>query len=154
VFAHFFTFSKNFNAIKDISRALKSVCFGVLQFDFKGLGDSDDDFANTNFSGNVDDLLAVINYFKKYYAAITLLVGHSLGGATAVCASAKANSIEAIATIVTPSDTKHIKYLFCDQLDAIVINREATVQVSGSLFKIKEKLLRDLNELMDTETLT
>ena len=32
----------------------------VLRFDFTGLGSSDGDFANTNFSSNLQDLLAAV----------------------------------------------------------------------------------------------
>ncbi|MDP5076453.1 MAG: bifunctional alpha/beta hydrolase/OsmC family protein [Nonlabens sp.] len=153
VFAHCFTCSKNFTATKNISRALTTAGFGVLRFDFTGLGDSDGDFADTNFSGNVDDLLAAIDYLTAHYAAPTLLVGHSLGGAAAIYASAKASSIKALATIGTPSDTKHVKHLFGKQLEAIVVNGEATVELSGRPFRIKEQLLRDLNEQMVTKTI-
>lgn len=153
VFAHCFTCSKNFSATKNISRALTSAGFGVLRFDFTGLGDSDGDFADTNFSGNVDDLLAAIDFLKENYKAPSLLVGHSLGGAAVIFASAKASSIKAVATIGAPSDTKHVKHLFGNQLEAIIENGEATVQLSGRPFKIKEQLLRDLNEQMLTKTL-
>lgn len=153
VFAHCFTCSKNFSATKNITRAMTSAGFGVLRFDFTGLGDSDGDFADTNFSGNVDDLLAAIDYLKEHYKAPTLLLGHSLGGAAVIYASAKADSIKAVATIGAPSDTKHVKHLFGDQLNAIVENGEATVQLSGRSFKIKEQLLNDLNEQKVTSTL-
>ncbi|EAS19237.1 putative hydrolase, OsmC-like protein [Flavobacteria bacterium BBFL7] len=153
VFAHCFTCSKNFSATKNISRALTTAGFGVLRFDFTGLGDSDGDFADTNFSGNVDDLIAAIDFLKMNYQAPTLLVGHSLGGAAVIYASEKADSIKAVATIGAPSDTKHVRHLFGDQLQAIVENGEATVQLSGRPFKIKEQLLNDLNEQKVTQTL-
>ena len=37
---------------------LTDLGFGLLRFDFTGLGASDGEFANTNFSSNVDDLVA------------------------------------------------------------------------------------------------
>lgn len=153
VFAHCFTCSKDFNATRNISRALTTAGYGVLRFDFTGLGDSDGDFADTNFSGNVGDLLAAIDYLKEHYQAPTLLIGHSLGGAAAIFASAKASSIKAIATIGAPSDTKHVQHLFGNQLDAIIENGEASVQLSGRTFKIKEQFLKDLNEQQVTTTL-
>ena len=153
VFAHCFTCSKNFSATKNISRALTTAGYGVLRFDFTGLGDSDGDFADTNFSGNVEDLLAAIDFLKTNYKAPTLLIGHSLGGAAVIFASAKANSIKAVATIGAPSDTKHVRHLFGDQINAITENGEATVQLSGRPFKIKEQFLRDINEQHVTNTL-
>ena len=153
VFAHCFTCSKNFSATKNISRALTTAGYGVLRFDFTGLGDSDGDFADTNFSGNVEDLLAAIDFLKTNYKAPTLLIGHSLGGAAVIFASAKANSIKAVATIGAPSDTKHVRHLFGDQINAITENGEATVQLSGRPFKIKEQFLKDINEQHVTNTL-
>ncbi|PPK93942.1 putative redox protein [Nonlabens xylanidelens] len=153
VFAHCFTCSKNFSATKNISRALTTAGYGVLRFDFTGLGDSDGDFADTNFSGNVDDLLAAIDFLETNYKAPTLLIGHSLGGAAVIFASAKASSIKAVATIGAPSDTKHVSHLFGDQINAITENGEATVQLSGRPFKIKEQFLKDINEQHVTNTL-
>jgi putative redox protein len=153
VFAHCFTCSKNFSATKNISRALTTAGYGVLRFDFTGLGDSEGDFADTNFSGNVDDLIAAIDYLEEHYQAPTLLIGHSLGGAAAIYASAKAKSIKAIATIGTPSDTKHVQHLFAGEVQQIKDEGEAVVQLSGRPFKIKNQFLNDLNEQMVTETL-
>ena len=153
IFAHCFTCSKNFGATKNISRALTTAGYGVLRFDFTGLGDSEGDFEDTNFSGNVEDLVAAIDYLAEHYVAPTLLIGHSLGGAAAIYASAKASSIKAIATIGAPSDTKHVKHLFADQIDAINSQGQATVQLSGRAFNIKSQFLEDLNEQKVTNTL-
>lgn len=153
VFAHCFTCSKNFHTSRNITRALTSAGYGVLRFDFTGLGDSEGDFADTNFSGNVEDLIAAIDHLGREYKAPTLLIGHSLGGAAAIYASAKAKSIKAVATIGTPSDTKHVKHLFGDQLDTIKKEGESVVQLSGRPFKIKSQFLSDLNEQMVTDTL-
>ncbi|HCR54822.1 MAG TPA: osmotically inducible protein C, partial [Cytophagales bacterium] len=54
VFAHCFTCSKNLNAIRNVVNNMTEAGFGVLSFDFTGLGDSQGDFADTNFSSNVD----------------------------------------------------------------------------------------------------
>lgn len=53
IFAHCFTCSKDSKAAAYISRALARAGFGVLRFDFTGLGGSGGDFANTHFSSNV-----------------------------------------------------------------------------------------------------
>ncbi len=49
VFAHCFTCSKTYKAVRHISRALAAEGFAVLSFDFTGLGDSEGDFADTSF---------------------------------------------------------------------------------------------------------
>ena len=52
----------------------------VLRFDFTGLGESEGDFAETNFSSNIEDLVQAAHFLEANYQAPSLLVGHSLGG--------------------------------------------------------------------------
>ena len=58
LFAHCFTCSKDIIAPNIISKVLTESGIAVLRFDFTGLGNSQGDFSNTNFSSNVDDLLS------------------------------------------------------------------------------------------------
>src|SRR4030095_8344697 len=57
---------------------------GVLRFDFTGLGMSGGDFADSNFSSNMGDVVAAADYLRERHEAPRLLVGHSLGGAAVV----------------------------------------------------------------------
>lgn len=57
LFAHCFTCGKDILAAARISRALAAKGWAVLRFDFTGLGSSQGDFSNTNFSSNLDDLV-------------------------------------------------------------------------------------------------
>ena len=52
IFAHCFTCSKDIMAAKRIAGELAMRGIAVLRFDFTGLGASDGEFANTNFSSN------------------------------------------------------------------------------------------------------
>jgi alpha/beta superfamily hydrolase len=81
IFAHCFTCSSSLSAVRNISRALTNHGFGIVRFDFTGLGRSEGEFADSHFSANVDDLIAVSDFIKEHYEAPSLLVGHSLGGA-------------------------------------------------------------------------
>ena len=56
LFAHCFTCSKDIVAAGRIAAELNGHGIGVLRFDFTGLGSSEGDFANTDFSSNLDDL--------------------------------------------------------------------------------------------------
>ena len=87
LFAHCFTCSKNLKAATNISRALTASGIAVLRFDFTGLGQSEGEFADTNFSSNVADLLAAAEFLSTNYEAPAILIGHSLGG-TAVLQAA------------------------------------------------------------------
>lgn len=98
LFAHCFTCNKNFHAVRNVSRALTTKGFGVLQFDFTGLGNSKGEFSETNFSGNVEDLLAAAQFLAAQYQPPSLIVGHSLGGAAAILAASQLDSIRAVAT--------------------------------------------------------
>src|SRR5258708_16783006 len=56
LFAHCFTCSKDTKAPAYISAPLAERGIAVLRFDFTGLGGSEGDFANTNFSSNIATL--------------------------------------------------------------------------------------------------
>lgn len=144
IFAHCFTCTKNLSAVRNIGKALTSYGFGVLRFDFTGLGESDGDFENTNFSGNVDDLIAAAAYLAEKHVAATLLVGHSLGGAAVIFAAARIPSIKAVATIGAPSNPTHVQKLLKSSLEEITANGKAVVSLSGRDFTIKKQFLDDL----------
>ena len=87
LFAHCFTCSKDIAAASRISRALVALGYAVLRFDFTGLSNSDGDFSNTNFSSNVEDLVAAADFLRSEFRAPQLLIGHSLGGAAVLKAA-------------------------------------------------------------------
>ena len=80
LFAHCFTCTKDIFAARRISETLTGLGIATLRFDFTGLGESDGDFANTNFTSNIEDLLKAAEFLAENYEAPSLLVGHSLGG--------------------------------------------------------------------------
>lgn len=149
IFAHCFTCNKNLTAIANISRALSQAGFAVLRFDFTGLGESEGDFADTNFSSNIEDLQAAADYLKEKYEAPKLLIGHSLGGAAVLIASLKIASVEAVVTIGAPYDPEHVTRLFTEDLGAIEREGKAEVNISGRSFVIKKQLIDDLKQAHD-----
>jgi len=146
LFAHCFTCTKNLIAVKNISKTLTNNGFAVLRFDFTGLGESEGDFADTNFSGNVEDLIAASNFLTKEYEAPSLLIGHSLGGAAVIFAAKRIASVKAVATIGAPSNPVHVKHLLRSGLPEIEETGEAVVNLSGRDFKIKKQFLEDLEK--------
>ena len=147
LFAHCFTCNKNFHAVRNVSRALTSRGFGVLQFDFTGLGASGGDFSESNFSGNVEDLLAAAQFLATEYQKPSLIVGHSLGGAAAILAASQLEPIQAIATIGAPSNPQHVQHLFQNSLEEIKQSGKALVNIGGRPFTIKKQFLDDLSDL-------
>lgn len=144
IFAHCFTCTKDFSAVRNVSKALASEGFGVLRFDFTGLGDSEGDFADTNFSSNVEDLIQAAHFLEKEYKAPTLLVGHSLGGAATIFAASEIASVQALATIGAPSNPVHVKKQFGNQIDLIEKQGEANVKLAGRDFIFKKQFFDDL----------
>lgn len=144
VFAHCFTCTKNLTAIKNVVRALTASGFGVLRFDFTGLGESEGDFENTNFSGNVEDLIEAANFLEQKYTAPSLIIGHSLGGAAAIFAAARIASIKAVAVINSPSSPSHVMHLLKDSKQEITKNGKAKVNLGGIDFTIKKQFVDDI----------
>ena len=106
LFAHCFTCGKDIAAASRISRALVSRGYAVLRFDFTGLGSSEGDFSNTNFSSNVQDLIAAANYLREHYQAPKLLIGHSLGGAAILKAARDIPESLGLVTIGAPASAE------------------------------------------------
>ena len=152
IFAHCFTCTKNLMAVTNISRALTSKGIAVLRFDFTGLGESEGDFADTNFSGNVSDLVCASAFLAENYQAPKIIIGHSLGGAAVLMAASMLESIEAIVTIGAPSDPPHVKHLFQNSIEEIEETGIAKVSIGGRPFTIKKQFVDDLekNDLADT----
>ncbi len=144
IFAHCFTCNKNLSAVKNISRALTSKGFGILRFDFTGLGESDGDFEDTNFSGNVADLVSAAQFLDANYKAPTLIIGHSLGGAASIFAASQLSSIKAVVTVGAPSNPKHVQHLFDSSIDEINTTGLAKVDLGGRVFTIKKQFVDDL----------
>ncbi len=151
LFAHCFTCSKDFIAANVIARTLAEMGIGVLRFDFTGLGNSQGDFSNTNFSSNIEDLISACSHLSKEYDAPQLLIGHSLGGAAVLKAAARMDSVRAVVTIAAPSDVRHLSRLLEDDLETIEKEGQAKVSVAGRRFTIKKQFLDDIGntEILD-----
>lgn len=144
--AHCFTCSKDLKALFRISRALAEAGLAVLRFDFTGIGESEGDFADTNFSSNLDDLLAAAEFLGREVAPPSLLVGHSLGGAAVLATAPRLASLKAVATIAAPSDTAHLGRRLVRLTPELEQAGVAEVRLGGRPFRIRRQLLEDLDE--------
>lgn len=146
LFAHCFTCGKDIAAASRISAGLVAEGFGVLRFDFTGLGSSEGEFANTNFTSNVGDLIAAADMLRERYAAPRLLIGHSLGGAAVLAAAPQIPEVAAVVTIAAPSDPAHVAHVFTSEaLASIERDGEADVELAGRPFRIRRQLLDDIS---------
>ena len=151
LFAHCFTCSKDTKAATYITRALVEAEIAVLRFDFTGLGNSEGDFSNTNFSSNVEDLIAAAAWLRTLHQAPAILVGHSLGGAAVLAAAARIPEARAVATVGAPFDPAHVTHQFAADTAAIAATGAAKVMLAGRAFTIKKQFLDDLTAQAPTE---
>ena len=146
IFAHCFTCTSSLSAVRNISRELRLRGYGVLRFDFTGLGRSEGDFVDTNFTSNISDLLSAAEYLEAHFLAPALLVGHSLGGAAVLCAAHSLPSVKAVATIGAPFTPDHVSAHFAGELDRIEAEGSAEVNIGGRPFRIARQFLDDLDK--------
>lgn len=146
IFAHCFTCNSSLTAVRNISRALTNHGFGVVRFDFTGLGKSEGEFSESFFSANVDDLVDVSSYLEKNYKAPQLLIGHSLGGSAVIVAASKLKNIKAIATIGAPATVNHVTHLFSHSFEEVKEKGEVEVNIGGRPFKINQEFVEDFGK--------
>jgi fermentation-respiration switch protein FrsA (DUF1100 family) len=146
LFAHCFTCSKDVLAAKRVAKGLADAGFGVLRFDFTGLGASQGDFADTSFSSNVEDVVQAAAYLRENFAPPAILIGHSLGGAAVLAAAPAIPDAKAVVTIGAPADVAHILHQFHGSLDEIKNQGEADVTLAGRPFKIRQSFVEDAEE--------
>ncbi|TQV87296.1 bifunctional alpha/beta hydrolase/OsmC family protein [Aliikangiella coralliicola] len=151
LFAHCFTCGKDIVAASRIARALVARGYAVLRFDFTGLGSSDGDFANSNFSTNVQDLIHAVEFLRENYKAPSILIGHSLGGAAVLAAANSVPEAVGVVTIGAPSDPQHVVKQFACDIDTIQHQGKAEVNLAGRKFTIKKQFLDDLTSHHQSE---
>ena len=144
LFAHCFTCTKNIKAAVNIAKALSRAKIAVLRFDFTGLGQSEGDFSETNFTTNVADLIAAADYLAENHQAPQIIIGHSLGGAAVLQAAGEIASLRAIVTVAAPHDPVHVTRLFDETREKIEQEGSAKVKLEGRTFTIKQQFLEDL----------
>ncbi len=151
LFAHCFSCNKDLSAINRIARALNEEGIALFRFDFTGLGASNGDFANTNFSSNVQDLVAAANFMRETMMAPCVLIGHSFGGTAAIVAALQVPEVRAVATIGSPADTEHVQHNFACDIDRIKNEGQAEITLVGRKFTIKKQFLEDIENQKITD---
>lgn len=153
LFAHCFTCSKDLAAARRIAARLASLGVAVLRFDFTGLGHSGGEFANTSFTSNVQDLLAAADWMRRELSAPGLIIGHSLGGAAVIKASADIPESKAVVTIGAPHDPGHVLENFACDIDEIHREGQAAVTLAGREFTIGKQFVEDVSAASLDQTL-
>lgn len=146
VFCHCFTCTKDTITTFRISRALALHGYAVLRFDFTGLGSSEGKFSQTNFSSNVTDLIAAIDYLRQHYEAPLLLMGHSLGGTAAIEAAMHTDEVKAVVTVASPSQPDHVLHHFGHALTMLEQGIASSIDVAGEHYDIEPQFIEDLHQ--------
>ena len=154
LFAHCFTCGKDLAPANRIANELNNDGIAVLRFDFTGLGKSGGEFANTNFSSNVADLIAAADYMRDTLEAPSLMIGHSLGGTATLLAALEVPEVKAVATIGSPSNSTNIFKQFGGAIDTIEAQGEADVELAGRSFKVKKQFIDDAKGQNITEAVS
>jgi putative redox protein len=144
LFAHCFTCGKHNRAARHIAEGLKLHGIAVLRFDFTGIGASEGEFANTNFSSNVDDLVAAADHLRRTLVAPAMLIGHSLGGAAVLAAAHRVPEAKAVVTIAAPFDPAHVVGLFGEKVADFGDKDEVTL--AGRPFTVRRSFLDDVKQ--------
>ncbi|MBT3305017.1 MAG: alpha/beta fold hydrolase [Alphaproteobacteria bacterium] len=144
LWAHCFSCTKDIFAAARVADGLTRHGIAVFRFDFTGLGASDGDFANTNFSSNIGDLVAATDYMRKNLEAPKFLIGHSLGGAAVLAAAGQVPEAVAVCTIGAPADPAHVAENFAEHRAEIEARGEAEVLLAGRPFCIQKQFLDDI----------
>ena len=144
IFAHCFTCGKNLKISHYISRALTRHRIAVLRPDFTGLGESEGDFSQTNFSSNIEDLTSAAGFLEAEFKAPQLLIGHSIGGTAAMAVAQSIPSCRAVTIIGSPFEPIHIMDHFLKEKTLIEEQGEVTITVGGQAFVLNKQFLDDL----------
>lgn len=153
LFAHCFTCSKDLAAARRIAAALADEGIAVVRFDFTGLGHSQGEFGNTNFTTNVADLVAAADFMRADLEAPAILIGHSLGGAAVIAAASRIPEARAVVTIGAPAEPAHVTHNLGSSLETIEREGEAEVTLAGRSFRIGRQFVEDVRAQMLTEAL-
>ena len=145
-FSHCFTCTKDMLAAYRISKALAQNGIAVLRFDFAGLGHSQGNFADTNFSTTKLDLLAAADFLAREYQSPQLLIGHSMGGTTALACANQIKSVKGVVTIASPSQPEHVLHHFGHTLTMLEQGFSASIEVAGKLYDINPQFLEDIRQ--------
>lgn len=146
VASHCFTCTKDTITVFRISRLLAEQGIAILRFDFTGLGSSEGDFAQTNFTTDVADVHAAVGFLKDNYEIPSMLIGHSLGGTAMLEAAIDIESVKAVVTIASPSQPDHVLHHFGHALTMLEQGIASSIEVAGRHYDIEPQFLQDLRQ--------
>jgi esterase/lipase len=147
IFCHCFTCTKETITTFRLSRLLAENGNAVLRFDFTGLGNSEGDFSATTFTSTQDDLKSAINFLNTNYRSPSFLMGHSLGGTTALSVAEDYVFVKGVVTVASPSEPEHVLHHFGHALTLLEQNIAASFEVAGQYYEIEPEFVEDVRSV-------
>lgn len=106
VLCHGFRASKESNTMVNLAVALENEGISSFRFDFSGNGESEGTFQYGNYSGEVEDLRSVVEYFNGVHRGTAVVLGHSKGGSVVLLYAAKYHDIGGVINLAGRYDLK------------------------------------------------
>jgi putative redox protein len=144
IFSHCFTCSKELKAISNIHSVLVNYNFGCVRFDYTGIGESEGNFTDSNFTIYIKDLISVADYLQKNFKAPSVLIGHSLGGSVVLEAANKIDSVGSVVVIGTPAEPSGLSLKLSKVKDNAEKKGSATMDIGGINYTFNKQFFDDI----------
>ncbi len=146
VFSHGLTLGKDSPSASRICKGLADLGVGMLRFDNLGLGDSAGEWSAGSFSVKVADTIRAAEFMRADDKEISLLVGHSFGGAAVLAAALRLPEVRAVATVGAPFEPKHVEHMFDAEVSTILSEGSAEVNLGGRRMEVRRHFVEDVEQ--------
>lgn len=146
LFSHGLTLGKDSPSASRICKGLAEQGVGMLRFDNLGLGDSAGDWSDGSFSVKVADTVKAAEFLRGEGKQISLLVGHSFGGAAVLAAASSLPEVAAVATVAAPYEPRHVEHMFDAEVDTILATGSAEVDLGGRRREVRRHFVEDVQQ--------
>jgi len=146
LFLHCFTCTKELKAITNINSVLTVEGYGIVRFDMTGIGSSEGEFKNTNFTTQLEDTDCVLDYMRENFAFPELIIGHSLGGSVAVFTAQKHEEIKALITIAAASEPSKLALKLRRTRERSIAEGSAKTEIGGVTYEFTSQFFDDLEK--------
>ncbi|RPI17627.1 MAG: alpha/beta fold hydrolase [Ignavibacteriae bacterium] len=146
IFSHCFTCSKELKSIANINLSLTEAGIAVLRFDYTGIGESEGNFTDSNYSIYIEDLFSASEFLEKEFGKPELLIGHSLGGNISLEAAGRIKSSKAIAVIGTAAEPGLISVKLKKTKARAIAEGSAVTNIGGVDLTFKPQFFEDVEK--------
>lgn len=144
VFSHGFTLGKDSPAASRICKRLAGEGIGMLRFDNLGLGGSEGDWGDGSFSHKVADTAQAVRFMQASGYPVTLMVGHSFGGAAVIAAAHLVDGVKAVASVGAPFEPGHVEHNYDALIERILAEGEAPFLIGGKALTLRRHFIEDV----------